>query len=115
VFNEASLLQQILHGASTSKYCDIKRLPSTAALLAIPVGLHRARQRAAYLTPTSLMPYWRQNFSRLENSANLSVSLPSFDIRKRRRFASMRPATSITQSSMRACALQWNCSAPFLT
>ena len=39
-----------------SKYCDIKHLPSTTALLAIPVGLHRARQRAAYLTPTSLMP-----------------------------------------------------------
>ena len=37
-----------------SKYCDIKRLPSTAALLAIPVGLHRAQQRAACLT--SLLP-----------------------------------------------------------
>jgi len=39
-----------------SKYCDIKRLPSTASLLAIPVGLHRARQRPAYLTPISLIP-----------------------------------------------------------
>ena len=38
--------------------------------------------------------------------------LPSFDIRKRRRFASTRPSTSITLSSMRVRALQWNCSAP---
>jgi len=45
-----------------SKYCDIKRLPSTAALLAIPVGLHRARQGAAYLTPTSLIPILASEF-----------------------------------------------------
>ena len=50
---------------------------STAALLAIPVGLHRVRQWAAYLTPTSLMPapYSRQILSRLENAADLSSPL----------------------------------------
>jgi len=64
-----------------SKYCNIKRLPSTAALLAIPVGLHRVRQRAANLTPTSLMPaptHVRIFRDLNENATNLSSPLTAW-------------------------------------
>ena len=68
VFSEASLHQQILRHQTLTVH------RSLAHYTCRPI--HRARQRAAYLT-TSLMPapHSRQNFSRLENTADLSSPL----------------------------------------
>ena len=59
-----------------SKYCDIKRLPSTAALLArYTCRPTQSMATSSLLNFTHALPYSCQNFSRLENTVDLSSPL----------------------------------------